>query len=289
VLDLNPYCGEHAIKFVVLLTLFLSLLPSALHAQANFFHGWEDRVRATTANQPAWSAPLVTTFSGVAQRVRFDFVRQYAPNHTVTCNYGNSKGVQLIPFARTEIDLRMPPYIQHHAPNAADGAGDFSVATKYRLFAANEKHGNYSSAAQLIVTFPTASHGNGTSVSTLTPTLVGGKGRGRFDLQSSIGAVLPTSSVSKIGRAIVWNSVAQYNVRWHLCPELEVNSTYYHGGSKDGKNQTFLTPGLVLSRMKLRHDPEDRLGLTFGGGLQIATSRYHAYNHGLILSGRLTF
>ncbi|HTF72190.1 MAG TPA: hypothetical protein VK638_56925, partial [Edaphobacter sp.] len=63
----------------------------------------------------------------------------------------------------------------------------------------------------------------------------------------------------------------------------------FHGGANDGRNQVFLTPGLIVSRIKLRQNPKDRLGLVFGGGMQIATSRYHSYNHGLVLTGRLSF
>jgi hypothetical protein len=40
---------------------------------------------------------------------------------------------------------------------------------------------------------------------------------------------------------------------------------------------------------KLRKDPRDRRELVFGGEMQIATSTYHAYNHGLVLTGRMTF
>ena len=57
----------------------------------------------------------------------------------------------------------------------------------------------------------------------------------------------------------------------------------------DGKNQTFVTPGLMVSKIKLRKNPADRLALVFGGGMQIATSTFHAYNHGLVLTGRIAF
>jgi hypothetical protein len=45
----------------------------------------------------------------------------------------------------------------------------------------------------------------------------------------------------------------------------------------------------MVSKIRLRPDPGSRLGLVFGGGMQIATSHYHSYNHNLILTGRLTF
>ena len=149
--------------------------------------------------------------------------------------------------------------------------------------------GNYSTAVQLAFSVPTGSYKNGTAVSTITPTVVGGKGFGRFDVQSAIGAVLPTSSVPTIGRTISWNTVAQYKVGNYFWPELEMNSSYYHGGANDGKNQTFLTPGVMMSKIKLGSDPRSRLGLVLGTGMQIATSSFHTYNHGLVMTGRVTF
>jgi hypothetical protein len=45
----------------------------------------------------------------------------------------------------------------------------------------------------------------------------------------------------------------------------------------------------MVSQIKLRRDPKDRLAVVFGGGMQIATSTYHAYNHGLVLTVRIVF
>jgi hypothetical protein len=268
----------------------VSLLSSTgkLRAQDNFLQAWEARVRATSARQPAWPVPVVSPSSVIVQLARVDFFRQYTSTQTTTWNYDNGKGVNLIPFARTEFDINLPPYIQHNNPKVHDGAGDFSFVAKYRMFATNEG-GNYSVAAQAAFSVPTGSYKNGTAVSTITPTIIGGKGFGRFDVQSAIGAVLPTSSSATIGRTISWNTVAQYKVGKYFWPELEVNSSYFHGGPNNGKNQTFMTPGMMVSKFKLRNEPANRLALMFGGGMQIATSTYHSYNHGLVLTGRITF
>lgn len=275
-------------KVTVAAVFAVIFVSGTMHAQGNFFSAWEDRVRATTARQPAWPVPVVSPTAVIVQLARVDFVRQYTPTHTTTWNYDNGKGVNFIPFARTEFDINLPPYIQHNTPKVQDGAGDVSFVAKYRMFAANEG-GDYSTAVQMAFSVPTGSYKNGTAVSTLTPTVIGGKGFGRFDIQSALGAVLPTSSAATIGRTITWNTVAQYNVGKYLWPELEVNSSYFHGGANDRKNQTFLTPGFMVSRIKLRSDPKDRLVLLFGGGMQIATSSFHTYNHGLVLTGRMTF
>jgi hypothetical protein len=279
---------SHKAAIAALFAAILAFGSTTTHAQSGFFHDWEQRVRATSSKQPAWPVPVVSPSSVIVQLARTDFVRQYTPTHTTTWNYDNGKGVNFIPFARTEFDINLPPYIQHNNPKVADGAGDFSMVAKYRMFAASEG-GNYSTAVQMAFTVPTGSYKNGTAVSTITPTVVGGKGFGHFDIQSALGAILPTSSSDTIGRTIQWNTVAQYKVGKYFWPELEVNSSYYHGGPNDGKNQTFLTPGMMISKVKLRTDPRDRLALLFGTGMQIATSSYHGYNHGLVFTTRMTF
>ena len=179
-------------------TLFLlvcSLLPSTVFGQSGFFHNWEDRVRSTSAKQPAWPVPVIGGSSTIVQLARTDLVRQYTSTHTLTWNYDNSKGVNFIPFARTEFDINLAPYIQHNTPKVQDGAGDFSVIAKYRPFAGGSENGNYSTLFQLAFSVPTGSYKNGTAVSTITPTLAAGKGFGKFDVQSALGAILPTSSV----------------------------------------------------------------------------------------------
>jgi len=276
------------IKSATRIVLFVLLGSSVTFAQTGFFKAWEERVRATSARQPAWPVPVVAPSSVIVQLARVDFLHQYTSTHTETWNYDNGKGVNLIPFARTEFDINLPPYIRHNAPRVKDGAGDVSFVAKYRMFAANEG-GNYSTAVQVAFSVPTGSYKNGTAASTFTPTVVAGKGFGKFDIQSAIGGVLPMSSALAIGRTISWNTVAQYKVGKYFWPELEANASYYHGGPNDGKNQTFLTPGLIVSKIKLRQDPKDRLGLVLGTGMQIATSHFHSYNHGLVLTGRLTF
>ena len=117
--------------------MFLSVLsgqPSS--AQGNFFSSWENRVRATSAKQPSWAVPVFTPTSGLVQLARVDVIRQYTSTRTTTWNYGGSKGFNLIPWYRTEVDINLPSYIQHNTPKAFDGAGDLSALLKYRVLAA---------------------------------------------------------------------------------------------------------------------------------------------------------
>jgi hypothetical protein len=73
---------------------------------------------------------------------------------------------------------------------------------------------------------------------------------------------------------------------------LESNSTFYKGGSNDGKVATFATPGMIVGRIPLSHDATGkpgRLGLTFGLGQQIAVTHFHTYNHATVITLRLPF
>lgn len=42
-------------------------------------------------------------------------------------------------------------------------------------------------------------------------------------------------------------------------------------------------------KFKLERDPRNRLALIFSGGMQIATSQFHTYNRGLVLTARMLF
>jgi hypothetical protein len=263
--------------------------PSIAQERASgFFSAWEDRVRDTLAQQPSWPIPLVTASSGLLQVARTDFVRQISPAGTNTWNYDNSKGINVVPWYKVEFDALAPPYIQHNS-KAEDGFGDFSMTLKYRLAAGNESHGSYSVSFSTTGSLPTGSYKNGSLAASISPVLCGGKGIGRFDVQSTIGAVLPAGDTAKLGRPVLWNAVAQYHIGKFFWPEIENNATFYHGGANDGKVQNFVTPGLMLSKFKMERDPRNRLALVAGGGMQIATSQFHTYNHGLVLTARMLF
>ena len=61
----------------------------------------------------------------------------------------------------------------------------------------------------------------------------------------------------------------------------------YPTGTNNGKMQEFITPGILFGKLKLHpDDPKSRPGLTFGGGMQIATSQFHTYNHEVVLTAR---
>ncbi len=277
-------------RLAVLVCAMVMVGGSALCAAQSegFFANWQDRVRDTLAQQPSWPIPLVTASSGLLQVFRTDFVRQIAPAGTNTWNYDNTKGFNVVPWYKVEFDALLPPYIQHNS-KAEDGFGDVSLLLKYRLAAANEEDGNYSLSFSLAGTLPTGSYKNGSLAATISPTVCMGKGFGRFDVQSTLSAILPTDDTTKLGRVVLWNTVTQYRVGKFFWPEIENNATFYYGGPNDGRKQNFVTPGLMLSKFKLERDPRNRLALIFGGGMQIATTKFHTYNHGLVLTARMLF
>jgi hypothetical protein len=223
--------------------------------------------------------------------VRTDIVRQIAPARTDTWNIDNSKGINLVPWANTELVVNLPPYIIHNT-TAVNGFGDFSFLAKYRIASGNAQHGCYTLSAWALTTVPTGSAKNGSTNASVQPNLGAGKGLGNFDVQSTIGATLPTGypAITTTGRPILWNIAAQYRIGKLFWPEIESNATFYKGGSNNGKTQEFITPGIIIGKCALRpSDPKSRPGLAFGGGLQIATSRFHTYNHELVLTARWIF
>jgi hypothetical protein len=281
------------------LSLLFLLAAASMYAQSGpanaapsgFFNRWQARASATQAKQPAWAVPLVTTYTGLIQVARTDMVRQITPARTDTWNLDNSKGVNLVPWANTEVAVDLPPFIKHNS-TAADGFGDFSFLAKYRIASGNARHGSYTVSAWALTTIPTGSYKNGSTNASVQPNLGVGKGLGNFDVQSTLGATLPTGNpaMTASGRPVAWNTVAQYRIGKLFWPEIESNATFYKGGSNDGKTQEFITPGLIVGKCGLHpSDPKSRPGLAFGAGMQIAASPFHAYNHELALTARWIF
>ena len=275
-------------RTTVLFCTFLSFAAS-LAAQEGFFSRWEDRTTQTQNQQPAWPPPLITTYVGLIQVDRTDFYRQTASNHAQTWNIDGGKGVNLIPFANTEIDTNLPPYLLHSLPTALNGAGDMSFLLKYRFLAGNAQHGSYVLSSFLSASIPTGSYKNGSTDASVSPNIGVGKGVRWFDVQSTFGASLPVEDTARLGRSILWNTAAQVHVARYFWPEVEFNATYFKGGPNDGKNQVFATPGLLAARKLKPEEPRSRLAVCAGAGMQIATSRFHTYNHEIAVTTRFVF
>jgi outer membrane putative beta-barrel porin/alpha-amylase len=265
--------------------MLLAMLPvPGLRAQ-DAIDEWFERVAKTQAEQPHWITPVVTVTPRLEQEFRYDISRQDLAGGANTVNIGGGKGLELIPSERVEVILGIPPYLDHGSARPHDGFGDVGFLMKYRLFARNEESGNYIVTAFLGATVPTGSYTNGAEHAVITPTLAAGKGWGNFSVQSTLGAGLPTGDTARLGRPILSNTAFQYRIARKFWPEFEINSTFWPDGARTGKKQVFLTPGLVIGRIRLRR----KLGLTFGAGMQIAATHFHTYRRSLIFTVRLPF
>ncbi len=293
-------CLHNLVAFSLGFATILAVCANAQMPNAtgdSFIARYQARVSATQAEQPHWITPLVTVTPRLEQEIRSDFVRQTNTKLQDTWNFGNSKGLEIIPARRIELLFNAPPFFVHQDDAGNDGFGDVSFNSKFRFFARNEENGNAIITAFLAGTVPTGKNGNGSCCATATPTLAVGKGFGLLALTSTAGGSLPASNRKKLGHTITWNSVAQYRiartgVARFFWPEIESNSSFFVGGANDGKATTFLTPGIVIGRIPLDHTAEGkpgRLGLTFGAGEQIAVTHFHSTNHNLIFTMRMPF
>jgi hypothetical protein len=257
---------------------------ATVHAQTSF----REHNSAMASLQPALITPLMTPDPRLVQYARFSVSHQYTAAGTETVNYGNGKGGGIIVGNRFEFDFIPPPYIQHNSA-ADDGFGDTSALVKYRIASGNAENGNFEVAGVLSHCFATGSHKNGAATDSYSPAVTAGFAfRRRFDAITSLGGTLPTGKVNLQGRSIAWNTVAQAHATPHIWFEVENNSTFYFAGSHDGKMQNFLLPAAFYVVRPKSWKPT-RPFFIVDGGMQIATSGFHTYNHNLITEVRVLF
>jgi len=270
--------------------------PSLAARVEDYFLDWFPRVTRIQSEQPRWVTPLVTATPRLEEEYRYDQFWQSQRHGVATDNFGGGKGLELIPFENVEIILGVPAWIEHngtlrHANKkkkmepATDGWADETFLIKYRVASANEESGNYIVTGLLSLSAPTGDDGNSSRHGIFTPAIAFGKGFGDFDLQSTAGISLPDGGLQRLGMPVGWNTALQYHVFTFLWPEFEVNYTWWPNGEREGQTQVFLTPALMVGRIPIH----DRIGLTLGAGYQIAVTRHPAYNHSVILSGRIPF
>lgn len=216
---------RRATFFVLLASASTTLFAQTYYqSSSKFFDKWGARATATQSLQPKWMVPVVSPYPMLIQVFRSDFTRQISPTHVTTWNLGTSRGLNLIPFARTEVDILVPPFFVH-SDKTADGFGDFSFTGKYRMLSGTEKHGNYLLSMFMTTTIPTGSYKNGATNATITPGITGGKGFGKFAAIVAIASALPTGNTATIGRTLTSNVVFQHHIQKYIWPELEINTT----------------------------------------------------------------
>lgn len=269
---------------------------SETNAGSNFIAAWQATAAQVRANQPAWSSPLVTTTGMLEQRFRFDIDDQQAGNGTNTAVLGDGKGVDLIVSNSNEIQIAAPPYDFRESPTgngALSGLGDWAfMRVKQQLASSPASGENYFVTVWLQVQAPTGIPQLTSNAWTFLPTFAFGKGWGDFDIQATVGGVLPASNVATLGDQIQTNVAFQYHFMKVFWPEFEVNWTYYVDGQRSGLNQVFLTPGLVIGRFQMA----DGVLFTTGLGYQIAVApncrpspQTPAYGNARVFTSRFNF
>jgi hypothetical protein len=260
----------------------------------DFISSWLAMVERTQAEQPRWITPLVTVTPRLEQEFRLDMFSESLNTHGRFDNYGGGKGVEFIPTERTEVFFGIPPYDTRKSATGqslAQGWGDWPMfLVKYRFLSANEESGNYVVTGFLQLSAPTRNATFSNHFYVVQPTVALGKGWGDFDLQATISEQFPFGGASvaerNFGHPVLVNVAAQFHLWDVLWPELEANTTWWPDGSKGGKIQLFLTPGIVFGRFTI----QDRVRLIFGAGYQVAVSpEQPAYRNNIILTARMTF
>ena len=207
----------------------------------------------------------------------------------------DSRALDLIVGDSNEIQLAMAPYQIRHTPGmrTQSGFADGSVFRFEQRLASSPADGDdYVVTTWLQVQAPAGIAAYTNSAWQLQPTVAVGKGWGPFDIQATLGGVLPTANVAKLGNQVQSNVAFQYHLGEVFWPELEVNWTYYGGGQRNGLNQIYLTPGVVVGRFDLTQ----ALKFTFGVGYQQAVSPDYrktpltpAYAHAWLATSRINF
>ena len=268
--------------------------PDRLAQPGGYFATWFNRVRAAQESQPHWITPIATVTPRLEEEFRYDFGFQHLGNGADIANYGLGRGLELIPTKTSEIILNVPPYIERSNRKPGSGFGDDPVLLiKQRFLSANEENGNYILTGFLGLQAPTGIALFSNESYIITPTIAGGKGWGRFDFQATFGVAFPLEHVNDIGTAFITNVAFQYHYGKIFWPEFEVNYTHWDGGPRDGKDQVFLTPGIIFGRFPI----SGRVKAIVGVADQIAVSPRLTtvpvitplYKNQVILTTRMTF
>jgi hypothetical protein len=263
---------------------------------AGYFEDWFARSDAAKASQPHWMTPLVTVTPRLEQEVRYDQYWERRGNGSILDVYDSGKGLELIPTYTNEVLINPPAYqYKINTKKSANGwLDDQFLVIKQRLLSANEQNGNYILSAFLGVTAPSGNAAFTNKAWIVTPTIAGGMGWGDFDIQATVGVGVPDTEQSTLGTSITANVAFQYHFLEYFWPELEFNDTkWLNGNERGGKNQIFMTPGIIFGRFAVG----PRVKAIFGVGYQVALApKYIAtseqtptYKRAWLVSARLAF
>jgi hypothetical protein len=273
-------CGN---SFFAILTLTLLLPAKISYGQDTANLSWLARATQTRSRQPDWVTPLITASANLEEAVIYDTSRKLQTNGSSLWTLGGPRGVQFAPFGKLQITYGATPYEVRVNSKSHDGFGDTSFAFKYRFASGNAENGNFAFSGLINTSIPTGSYQNGQQSAILSPVLLGEKGWGNFNIQTTFGAALPLAHSVSIGRQYSWSTAFQYHIGRFFDPELETNMLAYQGGTNHGQKQLYLLPGVIVGRFPVTRSA----ALTFGVGMQIATAHDRAFNHNLIFSVRV--
>jgi hypothetical protein len=265
---------------------------------AAWFDRWAEVVAAARASQPEWASPVVTSTALLENRLRLDAAIEHSGNGSDTyfLPYG-AKSFDLIVGPAQEIQIGAPLYEirtsgTRHGKALTAFADWPGLRFKQILAASPEGAGDYVLAAWMQLQLPTGVSRLTNNAVTLLPALGYGKGWGPFVIQGTLGGVIPTAHEGALGAQVTNNIALQYRVWDQLWPQIEVNWTWFAGGPNRGKNEVFLTPGMVLGRVNLT----ERLRFSIGLGYQRAVAPTYrpspllpAYNSAWLATTLLSF
>jgi hypothetical protein len=237
--------------------------------------------------QPSWMGPLIQSDPRLAQAAKLSVSDAHAPGAQLI-SYGNNRGVSVVAMRRFQFDVMPPSFFRNHSAALPDGFGNAATQVKYRIASGNAEHGNYAVTAILAHGFAPRAEQNGMMSAYDCPKLAAGKAFGRFNVQSVVSGVLPLRKVSLQGRVMEWNVTGQVHPTAHTWLDVENNAAYFFGGPFDGKTQNFMTPSGFYMVRRAGWEPTHPV-MVFGGGMQIATSRFHTYDHNLVAEMRVLF
>jgi hypothetical protein len=257
-----------------------SVSPLSAFAQQSRYEQFRAHNYQMRSLQPSWIGPLIQSDARLGQFVNLSVANQSIPGgHPIV--YGNNHGVGFIFDRRFQVAFQPPSFFRNHSAQSPDGFGNASVMVKARIVSGNAEHGNYIVTAILNHGFAPRAAQNGVYSSTWNPTLAAGRAFPRFAVMSNLGGILPTAKIWSQGRAIEWNTTVQVHAPARISFDIENNATYFYGGPSDGQTQNFITPAAIYVVHRPNWGPEHS-GIIFISGMQIATSRYHQYNHNLV-------
>jgi hypothetical protein len=237
--------------------------------------------------QPTWMGPLIQSDARLSQAIRLSVSDASAPGEQIV-SYGNNHGVSVIAERRFQIDFDQPSFFRNHSAAYPDGFGNAGAQVKYRIASGNAEHGNFAVTAIDFHGFAPRAVQNGMLSAYDCPKIAAGIARGRFNVQATLGGLLPAAKVAAQGRAIEWNVTAQLHPTPHTWFDIENNAAFNFGGPCDGNTQSFITPA-AFYMVRLKQWGPTHSALVFDAGMQIATSGFHLYNHNLVSEVRILF